>query len=250
MKKILVIAVAAMLCLNAKAQYRDLIKARAAKRTITINTYESYGYIYKDWVQYHLDKGRACVYRDGYPEYWDKVHISIPAEVIYKGNKYVVDGIKDYAWKDAYNILSFDLPDAITHIPVEAFRNCYSATAFRLPAKLQVIDDWAFARTPITRLYLPDSVKVINSYAFNECSKLRYIELPANLIHIGKQAFHGCESLDTVKVKFSIPITIERSTFYKTITVRKPVLLVPEGSTDVFRVAPGWNSFDIQEYSL
>lgn len=245
MKKFFLALLFLTMCFHGKAQVFDTYRMTDK---LVINSYKTDGYVFSNWVQYHLKNGKAMVYRDGFPDERKQAHISIPDKIVYKHKTYKIVGIKDCAWKDAFDILSFKLPDNIEVIPVEAFHNCYSATEIILPKKLNKIGSWSFSRTPIVRLCLPDSVKSIGDYAFCDCNGLRYVEFPATLTHIGEMAFHECDALDTVKVKFTNPIPVERTTFFYTTPERKVILLVPKGTQERFAASPGWKLFIIKEY--
>lgn len=52
----------------------------------------------------------------------------------------------------------------------------------------------------ITRVILPDTVKVIEAEAFNTCEDLEYIYLPEGLESIGREAFDYCDELSYVYV--------------------------------------------------
>ena len=50
----------------------------------------------------------------------------------------------------------------------------------------------------LRRVFLPDSVETIGSYAFHGCSALERVSLPANLQEISLRMFDGCGSLEQV----------------------------------------------------
>ena len=50
----------------------------------------------------------------------------------------------------------------------------------------------------LRRVFLPDSVKTIGSYAFHGCSALERVALPAELQEISLRMFDGCASLEQV----------------------------------------------------
>lgn len=64
------------------------------------------------------------------------------------------------------------------------------ATEITVPAGVEIIGDNAFSgKTTITKVVLPDSLKVIEGYAFKGCSKLATVEGGKNLISVGNYAF-------------------------------------------------------------
>jgi hypothetical protein len=230
------------------AQYKDEISTT----NYSINTFESYGWITKGLVRYTLhEDGTASVYRDGFPKREHNAHIYIEDTVIYKKKKYVVTKIENQAWKDATNALSFRLPQNLTVIPVEAFRRNYSIDSINIPPKVVEIELYSFYSSGIRSVIIPESVKIIGSYAFSDCTRLTRVVLPAGIERIYEYAFSDCRELRTVKVQAKIPpenisvdilgkLPFSRST---------PVLLVPKGSLEAYKNAKGWNKFPaIQEY--
>lgn len=70
------------------------------------------------------------------------------------------------------------IPDGITAIPDNAFRNA----------------------TNLTSVYIPEGVTHIGDNAFNNCTKVTAVTLPMSLEYIGCGAFWGCASLKDVRV--------------------------------------------------
>lgn len=56
----------------------------------------------------------------------------------------------------------------------------------------------------LTVVYLPSSVKYIDTAAFNTCEDLQYIYLPEGLEYIGQEAFDYCDELSYVYVPDSV----------------------------------------------
>lgn len=72
----------------------------------------------------------------------------------------------------------------------------------------------------ITRITLPDSVKVIDDYAFEKCWRLETINLPEGLERIGSRAFYDCEVLKAIYIPESVTF-IGASAFLKCISLRE-----------------------------
>ena len=66
---------------------------------------------------------------------------------------------------------------------------------FRLPAGLIEIEDEAFANLNMTAVFCSDRLVKIGAYAFNNCTNLRHIYIPENVVSIDDDAFSGCENL-------------------------------------------------------
>ena len=58
--------------------------------------------------------------------------------------------------------------------------------------------------TALTTVTIPANVTAINSSAFKNCSKLSAITIPAKVTTIGSNAFYGCSSLTTISIPSSV----------------------------------------------
>ncbi len=74
------------------------------------------------------------------------------------------------------------LTENLTLIEEKAFSGCEGLSAFRVPAKLQVIRDEAFLN----------------------CSGLKTVDLGSSLTHIGKKAFAGCIGIEELSIPASV----------------------------------------------
>ena len=79
-------------------------------------------------------------------------------------------------------------------------------------------------------------------YAFEGCSGLKTITLPANLTTIDDEAFKGCTGLTYIEANMKSPVTIQENTFAN-VPCDKCALIVPEGSAKAYREAAVWNKF-------
>ncbi len=160
-----------------------------------------------------------------------------------KDNKYftTVDGVLFN--KDKTELISypgakdgeFTIPDTVTNIWVNAFRDCKKITAVNIPDNVSIvgdcvfggcdslasvtigkgvttIDKWAFSGCAFTSIIIPDSVTTIIGTAFNKCTALTDIKLSKNLTSIGDSAFPYCTSLTSLTIPDSIQ-TIGKNVF-------------------------------------
>lgn len=79
-------------------------------------------------------------------------------------------------------------------------------TSVTVPDGVSKIGSLAFykRRDIITSVYLPDSVEIIDSNAFNQCECLTNIRMPAHLKEIGIAAFWNCKMLNDVSIPDSV----------------------------------------------
>lgn len=84
-----------------------------------------------------------------------------------------------------------------------------------IPEGIESINDFAFDEEAATvrSIYIPDSVKVISSSAFQDCGSLRAVRLPAGLKVLETCLFCNCVSLEQVEIPDSLE-TIQECAFY------------------------------------
>jgi hypothetical protein len=80
-----------------------------------------------------------------------------------------------------------------------------AATAYTVPAMVNVIGDRAFFSSSLTGVSIPSSVTNISQNAFGNCRKLANVVLPASVLGVGDEAFAGCESLTNISVAAGNP---------------------------------------------
>lgn len=90
--------------------------------------------------------------------------------------KYIADGYE----------ASVTIPDGVSIIDKDAFRNCEHLTTVVLPPSIRYIDGSAFCSCPaLTTLRLNDGLSSLGDYrtpAFVDCPSLKHLELPASLV--------------------------------------------------------------------
>ena len=131
----------------------------------------------------------AQIYGDGDGMYYDdSVNFVIENGVLKKYN----------GWQTFVEI-----PDTVTAIGDEAFKNNTSMVSVSIPDSVKSIGDSAFyGCTSLLGVVIPDSVEKIASYAFQKCSKLASVYLPVNekFTVIRQLMFHSCTSLKKIVI--------------------------------------------------
>lgn len=102
------------------------------------------------------------------------------------------------AFRNCRSLSSVVLPQSLIYIGENAFRGCKSLTNIVLPDKLTTLDKGVFADSHITNIVIPDGVELIPAEAFQNCRFLTKITLPKSVKYIGKEAFSGCKSITSV----------------------------------------------------
>ena len=93
---------------------------------------------------------------------------------------------------------SVALADSVRTIAMNAFRNTKALKKIDLK-KVQTIDGYAFQGSGLTDLVLPESVKKVESRAFEACTALMKVTIKAaDLTLDNNNTFAGCSSLSTV----------------------------------------------------
>lgn len=134
------------------------------------------------------------------------------------------------------------LPKTLKQIEAGAFYGA-NISHVNIPDGIEIIERLTFAYTNLLdTLNIPSSVIQIKSQAFERCEKLNAIVLPESLEQIWGNALNGCWSLDYIQCNAKTPPIVEGGNFTG-LEKNNFTLVVPEGSVDAYRNAPGWNEF-------
>ena len=111
------------------------------------------------------------------------------------------------------NLTSIKLPDTITVIEINAFRDCTSLTTVNMPGTLTTIGEQAFfGCKSLVSITLPDSITSIGRQAFGDCASLTSVTFPKGITTIPENAFYDCKKLNSVIIPDSVT-SIESSAF-------------------------------------
>jgi len=92
------------------------------------------------------------------------------------------------------------LPKNLKHISRQCFYGCSSLKEITLPEGLETIGDSAFAKSGLESITIPNSVLLIDEYAFQECENLKTVTIGNGVKIIEDYAFIGCSALTTVTI--------------------------------------------------
>lgn len=88
-------------------------------------------------------------------------------------------------------------------------------TEIVLDLRCEYIESYAFYRSSLTSVILPDGLKFIGAHAFEGCEQLNQIEIPDSVKTIKEGAFQDCSCLEKVRLPDGL-VEIEDSTFCST----------------------------------
>ena len=125
--------------------------------------------------------------------------------------------------------------------------------SFTTPNSVTSIGDGAFVGcTGLTSITIPNNVTSIGSYAFEGCTGLTSITIPNNVTSIGSYAFWGCIGLTLVRLQRweshlsgISRITSAGTTPFGTNFNADLRIVVPGGSSSVYRAATNWSNSSI-----
>ena len=130
-----------------------------------------------------------------------------------------VESIPAYLCSGMSNLTSITISNSVTSIGAYAFRDCSSLTSVNisdLTAWLNIIFGNAYSNplyyahnlylneTLVTDLIVPNSINIIERFAFYNCSSLTSVTIPNSVTSIGSGAFYDCSSLTSITIPTSV----------------------------------------------
>lgn len=113
-------------------------------------------------------------------------------------------GISTGIFSGCSALVSVEIPEGITALPANLFRSAAALKYVTLPSTLQKIGSQAFENSGILSIDLPDTVTIIDSYAFQNCIALGSVNFGSGLTTIGTCAFDGCSALTSIILPNSV----------------------------------------------
>lgn len=109
--------------------------------------------------------------------------------------------IGEEAFRDCWHLSELNIPDGVVEIGKNAFASCRNMTEFVIPETVTKMNGGTFAGClALQSVKLPDGLSEIGDYMFSNCQKLQEIRLPASVQSIGIWAFSRCTSLEEIVI--------------------------------------------------
>ena len=122
-----------------------------------------------------------------------------------------VKEIGPYAFAYMQNLKRVVIPSSVRTIKRGAFAGCTNLSSITIEPGVRLIEGTSFAGTGITSITIPNTVKDLQTYVFEDCKKLKTVKLPDGIKKIGECLFMGCESLTSVVVPLTVTEIGERA---------------------------------------
>lgn len=107
--------------------------------------------------------------------------------------------IRPDTFRECLQLKSAVLPEKVTMIQERAFYKCTELSELFFYNDLQEIGESAFYNCGFTNLKLPQGLQKIGDSAFLKCRNLEYVRIPESVNIIEKWAFHGCDRLKVLE---------------------------------------------------
>ena len=138
---------------------------------------------------------------EGYKEPHGKVQI--PLEVLYKGIRYRVSKIGEFAFAHCEWIISVEIPNSVDVIGKHAFANCNKLKSVTVPASVVGIGEYAFSRCCLTSIILPSTVKRIEHEAFSHNPLTRFV-FPDGIQVADASVVYSCNEIRSITIPSSV----------------------------------------------
>ena len=85
-------------------------------------------------------------------------------------------------------------------VPYDMFNGVTALTGVQIGECVTSLESYAFTKTSIESVKIPDTVTSFGSSLFYDCLKLKHVVLPEGLTQIYDSMFRGCESLHSIDI--------------------------------------------------
>lgn len=148
----------------------------------------------------------------------------------------IIGNVCKYALANCQAITTIHFEGFVETIGNNAFCNCISLTQVTIPETVNYIGSYAFSKTGIVSIILPDGLSFTakHQYIFSGCTQLRSVVLPKNITMLPPSMFLECSRLESIQIPKSVTFLCGSSlakTGLKSITIPDSVTAI---DTQVF----------------
>lgn len=118
------------------------------------------------------------------------------------------------AFYDFRTLRTVSIPESVAYLERSAFQGCRELTEISIPNQVQTIPAYCFQNSGITVLRLPSGLHSIEENAFFGCSNLLELIIPSGCVVVGGSAFQQCSSLKWMQLPNSLIDLSGKYTFY------------------------------------
>ncbi|MBE6425447.1 MAG: hypothetical protein E7029_05575 [Planctomycetaceae bacterium] len=116
-----------------------------------------------------------------------------------------VTRIGNDAFRNCTVLRTVTIPDSVTSIGTYAFSDCTNLTSVKLPGNLQAIEKDTFHNCfALTDIEIPNSVESLGAGAFSHCTELEKLHIPDGVKSIGGYCFDTCKKLQEIHIPDSV----------------------------------------------
>lgn len=158
-----------------------------------------------------------------------------------------VTELKDGTFSYCESLAKVDLPDSLVSVDKKCFANCETLQSITLPQKVETVEESAFEGcTKLSEIKLSANLTSIGKNAFKGCSSLlrvtseggqsEYFSMPQSVTEIGYGAFQDCAKLKLVNIPDNVTIietyVFKGCTALETVTIGNKVSKIEYGAFD------------------
>ena len=154
-----------------------------------------------------------------------------------------VTSIGSSAFSGCTSLTALTIPAGVTALNMNTFKDC-GIKSLVLPEGIKEIPMYCFQNCPaLESIVIPDNVATINMYAFDGCSKLKDVTIGTSINMIQLYAFTNCPSLEWIYVKKVTPPTVQFNSLDLSAGQDPYPVYVPDESVETYKATGNWKSY-------
>lgn len=142
----------------------------------------------------------------------EEEEVHVPARILFHSVT-VLESEKygEYPFYDNKTIKKVVLPDTVTELSKNCFKNCTNLEEVILSKRLKIIGENCFnGCLSLKEIILPDGLRQIGETAFCQCNQLKSVTIPDSVMSL-KSSFISCRKLEDVRISEKVTGIDERA---------------------------------------